>query len=513
MHTYTPSGRIDSRLPIRMLGIGLPASALWSWAYVNVLALTLPWFVEVLIACVYVSVCSITVNSVVKMGHVRARRAATLSAVALSGVALWIRWLLTVRLAQGDHAAAAFATSAPWIEAQVLWHLAQSRAAATPGSLSAAWQTLSWMAEAGMMTAFSIGLARNQAETPYSETCHQWAEKESLGELYLKTRYAGTLKTRLDEAGIQELLDMPRANDVQVTTSASGWGTIKVVGHKVDADAQARWVTLELIDHARTSEGKIKSQMSFLVEYWQLTADDYSRLTAYLTDPSEPHRQSDPATGVDQARPTPPELEPAVAALQGQNATAALSLAAAQRQHPNADVRADALRVCALAHSQLKQWDDAFAQFYALFELEPTAHNALQLATVSVMAGQLLRGAAWFKQAEDINTQGREMPPPRMHSAYLSALEQAGETSACLPHLEWLANAYQTVGTSDPHVLFMRGLPFFSVFLERSLVILRACMPETEIIAWYQAMRNPLDPEGQAALDQHLQAMTKASSP
>lgn len=76
-------------------------------------------------------------------------------------------------------------------------------------------------------------------------------------------------------------------------------------------------------------------------------------------------------------RATPPELEPAVTALESQNYGAALGLAEPFVRHPDAAMRADPLRLCALACSRLGQWTALFDHYYRLFEIEATALNAV----------------------------------------------------------------------------------------------------------------------------------------
>ncbi|XLM20414.1 hypothetical protein MKD33_19210, partial [Chromobacterium piscinae] len=81
----------------------------------------------------------------------------------------------------------------------------------------------------------------------------------------------------------------------------------------------------------------------------------------------------------------------------------ALRLAQPHLEAKSAGLRADAYRLCALASSRQAQWDTAFSCWKKLFELEPTAHNALQLASASVMAGDVERGKAWMMKFDELN--------------------------------------------------------------------------------------------------------------
>lgn len=128
----------------------------------------------------------------------------------------------------------------------------------------------------------------------------------------------------------------------------------------------------------------------------------------------------------------------------------------------------------------------------------------------SVVDGQLLRGQAWFEKADEINRQTKEIPQPLLRTNFLSALEQAGEFSAAKPHLDWLANAYRAARTTDDHQLWVYGLPFFRVFLNKSLTILRVCYIEQDVKVWYESMRDELDEQGKDAIDRHVAALAPA---
>src|SRR5690606_4778954 len=201
----------------------------------------------------------------------------------------------------------------------------------------------------------------------------------------------------------------------------------------------------------RTDSGSIKSTDVPLAESWPVAADDYDILRTRATTPYDISREAAEAPAAQTPAappanpsdtPTPAELEPAIAALEAGNHAAALTMALPHCQHPDAPVRNDAHRLAALCLSRLERWPEAFEHYYALFEHEPSAFNALQLATSSVMAGELLRGQAWFEKADDLNQAARAMAPVELRTGFLSALRQAGEHEACLPHLEWMAGMY-----------------------------------------------------------------------
>jgi hypothetical protein len=281
----------------------------------------------------------------------------------------------------------------------------------------------------------------------------------------------------------------------------------------VAGDPEARWLSVALATHTRESDGKIKTASTTLAEAWPVSAAEYQALATHAQSAPDGRDDVQPNDASDAtSNPTPPELQPAVSAMEAGNHALAIGLARAYCQHPTPAVQADAHRICALSHAGQQQWADAFDDFHQLFELEPSALNALQLATTSVMASQVLRGEAWYARATEINQQSQEMPPPKLCTAYLSALDQAGEHEAAMRQLDWLAQAYQAIQITDDHALWMRGMPFLGEFLRRSLPIVLACRSPQEARAWYEALGAHLDAAGQAQIDQHVASLNQKAA-
>jgi hypothetical protein len=196
------------------------------------------------------------------------------------------------------------------------------------------------------------------------------------------------------------------------------------------------------------------------------------------------------------------ELAPALKAYQQGQHEAAIAAAA-----PYADRHADANRLCALAYSDMRRYPEAFPYWLALFEQEPSAHNALQLATTSVMCGELDRGAAWLMKFDEVNEQTHEMSSVTARTQFISSLTQSGHMAEALPYLVWLRDVYAHVRITDSHFLYMRGIPFFPSFLENSLPILKANLSNEAVVEWYGALSGQLDEEGEAQLGQWLQSL------
>ncbi len=190
-----------------------------------------------------------------------------------------------------------------------------------------------------------------------------------------------------------------------------------------------------------------------------------------------------------------PELAPALKAFQAGRHEAAIAAAA-----PHAERLADATRLCALSYSAMTRYPEAFPYWLALFQHEPSAHNAVQLATTSVMCDEVERGEAWMQKAAEVNHDTREQSDVAARVNFISALMQSGHLRESLPHLAWVRDVYGHVRITDSTFLYMRGIPFFSAFLENSLEILKATQPADAIAPWYGELKGKLDEEGEALL-------------
>lgn len=211
---------------------------------------------------------------------------------------------------------------------------------------------------------------------------------------------------------------------------------------------------------------------------------------AAAADASEAGAQIDPA------------LQPSLSAFQRGDHVGAYNAAQTQLH-----LGADAQRLCALSLSALDRYREAYPYWLALYELEPSAHNALQLATTSVMCNEIAHGEQWLLTFDDLNAQERSTSPATARTSFLTALTRAGHGAHALPHLEWLREAYAGMSITDSHFLYVRGLPFLEAFLERSTPLLRQCLPADAVPEWYAQLQPALDPPGQAMVAAHIASL------
>lgn len=479
--TYRPSGLIGTRAVWVTLGIGFPAAAALGWG--------LAWAQSLAHGVIASSLCTVlaalVVGVVFAMVADRARSrnvlANTLGASALLACLLLVRWWRAEALAGEE-----------------LW------SAIINGPVSAWFSgAIGAVLEAFMLGLIAIFLCRTQARQPFCESVGQWAVKDMEGELWGESVAADHLLAALQTQGASLLLNMQCAAELGMSV-ARQWRTVLVQGYWVEADPHSRWLTIQVKTHERDDAGKIKTQTQEVIQHWAVPVADYLAVKALLERSSQ--AMPDSASACHDAPSTPAVLQPAVAALAAEQYSVCVSLAQAHCQHPDPAIQADAWRLCALAHARMHHWAQAFDHYHHLFEVEPTTLNALQLATTSVMSGELTRGEAWFAKAAQLNGDTQDMPPAHLRTAYLSALEQAGEFEAAVPHLDWLAQGYMAMGITDDHFVWTRGFPFFGEFLDKSRKLLMQVLSESDLRAWYERMTERLDEDGRQQLQQHLGA-------
>jgi len=487
LNTYQPSGQTGPRALLVTLLAGLPLAAALGYGLAWAQSHAHGAIASVICAALASLLTGIVFILLADQARSRNVLANTLAASALLICLLAVRWW-----------------HAEQLPGEALW----SPMLTEPAS---AWfaDLLGALLESGAIGIFAIFMVRSQARAPFSDVAQQWAIKSMQGELWAGSASGPQVLAGLQAQGVSLLLSMPRAAEFAAAPMASVWRTVEVLGHWVEADAQSRWLAVKVKTHERTDSGKIKVSTDSVVEYWAVTSDEYLAVNHVLEGTATPSVQpeSEQPAADDDARPTPVELAPALAAMQAEQYGVCVSLAQAHCQHPDEAVRADAWRMCAMSLSRMSQWPEAFAHYHHLFELEGNAFNALQLATTSVMAGELTRGEAWFAKAVELNAQGHEMPPARLRTAYLSALKNAGEFEAATRHLDWLAQGYMAMRITDDHFVWTRGFPFFSEFLAQSQQLLSQALPSAELRLWYERMAEALDEEGRRLLSQHVAAL------
>ncbi|WP_374403623.1 hypothetical protein [Niveibacterium sp.] len=506
---YKPSGRIAWYTPFRPLLTGLP----WVVVQASVYAVVIHYNPFVYFSFLATLALGAAVGAVAVMTAQSARSRSHKFNAALGlffgCAAVWAQWLVWLSLNSGESWARllhlGFSAPSVWLdtlrEFSEHWHVTFSRrgrgAELTPGNLH--WI---WGLEAAVIALLSMLVAALGGDgSAYSERSGCWTTDEVEASLAADDSSVEVLRARLEAEGASPLLALPVVPD-GAAPNYSPWYTLKVSCVADPGDAEFCLIRVDRVTHTRKDNGKISTSSATVSKLRFLAPDDYRALVTHLR--GQTHEATAQPNVEGDAPADPPELEPAIAALQAERFDEALELAEPHIDAMAVALKADALRVCGLAASRLERWAEAHARFAALFALEASAHNALQVATTAVMSGRIDEGKAWFDRAWALNLESHEIPPPTMHTSYATALANAGHPGEALASVEWLRDVYQSLPSTDSTFLHLRHLPFFSAFLEKSLPILRARLSDADVVAWYQAMRAHLDEDGRHALDAHV---------
>ena len=215
--------------------------------------------------------------------------------------------------------------------------------------------------------------------------------------------------------------------------------------------------------------------------------------------------EENPAASTSEPEANPVELEPAIEAFQSEDIDTALTLAMPFTTSTDKQLFADANRLCALSYSAKSQWAESFVYWLSLFEhAEPTAHNALNLASTSVMCGEIERGKAWFMKLEQLIEEGEDYPYYQALVNFISALQQSKHDAEALPYLEILRTTYTQLHITDSTFLHIRNVPFFSTFVENSWHTVLSVLGQNDAVDWFTSMKDHIDEDGKLFVDSFI---------
>jgi len=493
---YRPSGRVPRSAILVASACGLallPCAGAYAWvtlrapAWANLFALALFAF------CI-----ALVVDWAAYRARVRNHDWITRFGVALALGAWYAQWVAWVALALQRQRGGTV-----WQHAATL--------GADPGALLAAvtyaaqhdaWgvgtmpMVAIWLVEAYILLHFAPGLGQQRTVQPYCEASDAWAEKMAV---------PGQFAYVADPAAARQLLEQFPQQLVNVLKPSPGSGPSHTAVMLYRCGGGETYVTL----CNRIAVPGNQAKPSFVEDVWltalRVPGIDADCLMAQLLERAEPVSAE---AGEDET--IPPELASALALFQAAQFHDALARALPHVQSTQPAVRIDANRLCALSCMRQGRWEASLAWWQAVFDMEATAQNALQLAGCMVMAGDLAAGADWFARARVLNAATGELPPLSLLTTWVSALDMAGRPVAALPVLDEIREVYCTCRTTDPTVLFANRMPLLNEFLDRSLPIVMAALGRVAGLRWFAAMLGRLDEAGNAELGQWLDEQSRS---
>lgn len=496
---YIPSGRVPAAAVPIAFACALAALPV-SWAYAW-LTLHAPAIFDLFIALVFSLGIGLLVRYAALKGKVRSVRWMGRAGLLIGLFAWYCQWAAWAALRLHDPAVAdgsqdliplfARFSMSPWLLASVA-----SEAAQVGTFLVGDWQVSGvllgavWCVELLIYLVFPYQAGRRRAALPFCEAAGKWAEK-----IPVPIRF--TLIERPDQ-----FRNMAEASPDRLVAALAPCRESDPLSFSrlvlYACEGAHHFISLDNVVVTQGEKGDTKTTEEPVLEFLRLPYIVPDELLRRLADAAA-------AGGDDAALPTPPELIPALAHLDGGRFEAALAVAAHYTGAAEGTLRTDALRLCALACSQLGRWDDAVGYWQTLLGEQATAHDALQLATSQVMAGDVPCALASVDRARDLNRETGEMPDMLILMSVVSALSATDKLAEAMPFLEDIREAYVQLGVTDPTFLFVRGMPVFGAFLERSWPIVRAGLKHDHWRGWYLAMLPHLDANGKTQLNEWLE--------
>lgn len=498
---YLPSGRLPaSAYPIAIvISAGLvPFAWLYAWLIIHA-----PPVFNFFIAFGFSFAIGWLTKCIAARGKVR-----NLSWISRAGIVLgvagwylqWAAWAALTMCALGRQDSAAsvsgtFATLAthPWLLIRFAMDIAAGGTMHIFGwPVRGAWLLGVWLVELWLHLMIAPLQGRMRVDEPFCEATNAWAEK-----IVVPRKFSP-----VDAAQVSPVLEAdPHAIRTILTPSLADEATshAEVILYRTGAADACLSITNVLI--TLDKKGAPESKREPVIEYLRLPDTDVDTLSVHLAA-MEP---SASGHAHEAGRPVAPVIAGALVHLEAERYAEALDAAAAHVSSDETGLRTDAMRICALACTRLARWDEAARFFGALFKDEPSAHDALQAATSSVMAGALPAGLGWMEQAQALNAASKEVPHMMLLTSFVTALKRSGQEAAAMPFIDQIRQAYTDLGSTDPTVLYASSMPFFGAFLSNSLQFVRAAFEPEQGRRWYAHMLPSLDPAGRAELSAWLE--------
>ena len=498
---YRPSGRVSAAAyPVALvISAGLiPFAWLYAWMIIHA-----PLVLNFFIAFGFALAIGWLTKCVAAVGKVRDPVWISRAGMVLAVLGWYVQWAAWAALTIGaccgardmEPLGARFVTLAtqPWLLVRFGADILATGTMNISGwPLKGGWLGVVWLAELGMHLMVAPVQGRMRVDEPFCELTNAWAERILVPRQFLPLD-AAQAASRLEAVpGAVWTLLTPMGADASASHA-------EVVLYRTGGADAYLSITNVLVKPGK--KGQVEREREQVTESLRLPDTNVDALIEHLTTlaPTAP----DPVAR--HGRPVPSVLAAAVEHLEAERHADALAAASAHVLSGDAGVRTDALRLCALACTRLGRWDEATQFFASLFEDEPSSHNALQLATSSVMGGALPAGLRWMERAAVLNAESKEVPHMTMLTSFVTALKHAGQEVAALPFIEQIRKAYTDIGSTDPTVLYASSMPFFSAFLNNSLPFVRASLAPEQGRRWYAAMLPSLDPAGSAALSEWME--------
>ncbi|CAJ1452442.1 unnamed protein product, partial [Effrenium voratum] len=135
------------------------------------------------------------------------------------------------------------------------------------------------------------------------------------------------------------------------------------------------------------------------------------------------------------------------------------------------------------------------------------------LMSIAACAGDAIQSQAAFEQLEGLFAKSEEefLPWPQVLQYHVCALRDGQCYGAAFGQVERMRQIYQQLGITDTHFLYIRGVPFFSTFLELAETVIKP-LPDVEWNAWLDELAKHVDDEGKQSIEEEAEKSPGRSS-
>lgn len=157
-----------------------------------------------------------------------------------------------------------------------------------------------------------------------------------------------------------------------------------------------------------------------------------------------------------------------------------------------------------------RRYAEASDHFQRVLTLQDSADNWFNLATASVLAGELEQGETAFERALELSVeQGSSTYPsiPYMRLYFCCALSEQGELNAAMNQINILRRNYESAGNTDQQFLRQRGLPSLQHTMKVAEGLFLRARDHFDYESWLGEFANSLDTPGRQLLEHMRQTL------
>lgn len=195
-----------------------------------------------------------------------------------------------------------------------------------------------------------------------------------------------------------------------------------------------------------------------------------------------------------------PLLHEAVDCMEKNDYEQAIQLLMVFVNHEDATVRQQANGLINLSYFRLKQYPEAVFYGQKACSTSKRFEDWFNLSIAYTLTKDVSGAQKVFRQVIRYIPKKQRNLIHKLRYYYIKALLEVKEYSVAFEQLEILKEMYQLLRTSNDHLLYMHGLPFFTQFMETAIEVLNGLPNNFDKKRWLHDFGLPLDEEGKQTI-------------